>query len=356
VAEGQVDLVCGDFRLGRLPLPLHAGLFTIFAMPLLLTRDMVASLLTMAECIEAVQKAFAELAAGTAVLPLRTSLPTPGGISLYMPAYLRDGQALACKVVAVFKDNPQKHRLPTTTGTVLLQDPETGRVCCIMDGEYLTAMRTGAASGVATRLLARREGGQTAGIFGAGVQARMQLLAVAEVRRLSRAWVYDPDAGAAAAFAREMSQRLGLEVAAAADPGEAARADILCTATTSPRPVFAAREVREGAHVNAVGSHTPEARELEGELIRRARLVGDSREACLRESGDIILPLREGLIGEEHFQAELGEIVIGRKPGRLSEREITVFKSNGLAIQDAAAAGLVYRKALEAGVGVAFEL
>jgi ornithine cyclodeaminase/alanine dehydrogenase len=325
-------------------------------MPLLLTRDMVASLLTMAECIEAVEKAFAELAEGTAVLPLRTSIPTPGGISLYMPSYLRDGQALACKVVAVFKDNPEKHRLPTTTGTVLLQDAGTGRVCCIMDGEYLTAMRTGAASGVATRHLARREAGQTAGIFGAGVQARMQLLAVAEVRRLSRAWVYDPAAGAAAMFAREMSERLSLEVAAAAEPSEAAQADILCTATTSPRPVFAGGQVREGAHVNAIGSHTPEARELDGELIARAKLVGDSREACFRESGDIILPLRQGLIGEEHFYAELGEIVTGRKPGRLSEREITVFKSNGLAIQDAAAASLVYQKALAAGVGARFEL
>jgi ornithine cyclodeaminase/alanine dehydrogenase len=325
-------------------------------MPLLLNRDQVASLLTMAECIEAVERAFAELASGTAVLPLRASIPSPGGISLYMPAYLRDGQALACKVVAVFKDNPKKHRLPTITATVLLQEAETGRVCCIMDGEYLTAVRTGAASGVATRHLARREPGQTAAIFGAGVQGRMQLEGVAEVRRLSRAWVYDPDAEAASRFAREMSRRLDLEVAVASGPSEAARADILCTATTSPRPVFDGRQVREGAHVNAIGSHTPEARELDGELIRRARLVGDSREACFRESGDIVLPLREGLIGEGHFHAELGEIVSGRKPGRLSEREITVFKSNGLAIQDAAAASLVYRKALAAGAGVSLEL
>jgi ornithine cyclodeaminase/alanine dehydrogenase-like protein (mu-crystallin family) len=179
---------------------------------------------------------------------------------------------------------------------------------------------------------------------------------VAEVRRLSRAFVYDPVAETAARFAREMSKRLDLEVVATADPAGTARADILCTATTSPRPVFAGGEVREGAHVNAIGSHTPEARELDGELIRRARLVGDSREACFRESGDLILPLREGLIGEEHFYAELGEIVTGRKPGRLSDRDITVFKSNGLAIQDAAAAGLVYRKALAAGVGMRIDL
>ncbi len=325
-------------------------------MPLLLNRDMVASLLTMAECIEAVEKAFAELAAGTAVLPLRTSLPSPGGISLYMPAFLQGANALACKVVAVFKGNPEKHRLPTTTGTILLQDAQTGRVCCIMDGEYLTAVRTGAASGVATKHLARSHVGQTAGIFGAGVQARMQLEAVRQVRRLSRAFVYDILPGAAERFAREMSSRLDLEVVAVDSAREAARADIVCTATSSSLPLFAGGEVREGAHVNGIGSHTPDARELDGELIRRAKLVGDSREACFRESGDIILPVREGIIAESHFYAELGEIVTGRKAGRLTDQEITVFKSNGLAIQDAAAASLVYRKALAAGVGVSFDL
>jgi len=323
---------------------------------LLLNRETVVSLLTMAECIEAVEKAFAELSLGTAVLPLRITIPSPGGVSLYMPAYLREENALACKVVAVFKDNPVRHALPTTTGTILLQDTQTGKVCCLMDGAYLTAVRTGAASGVATRHLARPDPGQTVGIFGAGVQGRMQLEAVREVRTLSKAWVYDPAPGAAVRFADEMSARLGLEVVPVADAREAARADILCTATTSPTPLFPGREVREGTHVNGIGSHTPEARELDGELVRRAKLVGDSREACFREPGDILLPLREGLITESHFHAELGEIVTGRKPGRTSPREITLFKSNGLAIQDAAAAALVYRKALAAGVGVELEV
>jgi alanine dehydrogenase len=325
-------------------------------MPLLLNREMVASLLTMRECIEAVEKAFAELAAGTAVLPLRTAIASPGGISLYMPAYLRGEDALACKVVAVFKENPEKYRLPTTTGTILLQDTQTGRVCCIMDGAHLTAMRTGAASGVATKHLARDEAGQSVGIFGAGVQGRTQLEAVREVRSLARAWVYDAAPEAAARFAREMSVKLDLEVVPASTAREAARADILCTATSATKPLFAGGEVREGTHVNGIGSHTPEARELDSELIRRAKLVGDSREACFREAGDVILPLREGVITESHFYAELGEIVIGRKAGRTAAREITVFKSNGLAVQDAAAAGLVYRKALAGGIGVQFEL
>jgi ornithine cyclodeaminase/alanine dehydrogenase len=325
-------------------------------MPLLLDHKTVSSLLTMAECIEAVEKAFAELAGNTAVLPMRTAIRSPGGISLYMPAFLQLADALACKVVAVFQGNPEKHHLPTTTGTVLIQDPETGRVSCIMDGEYLTAVRTGAASGVATRHLARTDSGQAAGIFGAGVQGRMQLRAIKEVRKLSKAYVYDIAPEAARRFAEEMSAQLELEVIPVSSAREAARADILCTATSSPVPLFDGREVREGAHVNGIGSHTPEARELDGQLIRRAKLVGDSREACFRESGDIIIPIREGIIAESHFYAELGEIVSGRKAGRTADREITVFKSNGLAIQDAAAAGLVYRKALQAGAGVRFDL
>jgi ornithine cyclodeaminase/alanine dehydrogenase len=325
-------------------------------MPLLLNRETVASLLTIGECIEAVEKAFAELAAGTAVQPLRTAIHSPGGVSLYMPAFLQQERALACKVVAVFKENPEKHGLPTTTGTVLLQDPETGRVVCIMDGGYLTAVRTGAASGVATRYLARRDSGQTAGIFGAGVQGRTQLQAVKEVRHLSRAYVYDTALEAAKLFAKEMAAQLDLEVIPVADARQAVRSDILCTATSSPVPLFDGEEVREGAHVNGIGSHTPDARELDGKLIRRAKLVGDSREACFRESGDIIIPLREGLITQDHFYAELGEIVTGRKAGRASDHEITVFKSNGLAVQDAAAAVLVYRKALAAGAGVMFDL
>jgi ornithine cyclodeaminase/alanine dehydrogenase len=325
-------------------------------MPLLLNKETVASLLSMPECIEAVEKAFAELAANTAVQPLRTAIHSPGGVSLYMPAYLRQERALVCKVVAVFSENPLKHHLPTTTGTVLLQEPETGRVICIMDGAHLTAVRTGAASGVATRHLARKDSGQTAGIFGAGIQGRTQLQAVKEVRHISRAYVYDTAQEAAQRFAREMSAQLDLEVIPVTDVREAARADILCTATSSPVPLFDAEEVHEGAHVNGVGSHTPDARELDGKLIRRAKLVGDSREACFREAGDVIIPLREGVITEDHFYAELGEIVTGRKPGRAGDREITIFKSNGLAIQDAAAAGLVYRKALATGAGVNFDL
>lgn len=321
-------------------------------MPLLLTKDDVVRVLDMRDCIDVVEKAFAELASGTAVLPLRIGITPPDGVSLYMPAYLKQMEALACKVVTVYKNNPARHKLPTTIGKVLLQDPATGEVTCIMDGGYLTAVRTGAVSGVATKYLARSAKGQVAGIIGAGVQARMQLWAMATVRELSRAYVYDVSADALSAFVREMSAKLGIEIRAANSPAQiAAEADIICTASSSSTPVFDGSLVKPGTHINGIGSHAPSTRELDTAIIKRSKVVADSLEACLKEAGDIMIPLKEGAIPETHLYAELGEIVLGRKPARTNAQEITLFKSNGLAIQDAAAAKLVYDRARQAKIG-----
>lgn len=321
-------------------------------MPLLLTREDVQQVLQMDDCMNAVEKAFAELAKGSAVLPLRINIKPTGGLALYMPAYLPDMGALACKVVTVYKDNPKKHKLPTTIGKVLLQDPATGDVICIMDGGYLTAVRTGAASGVATRLLARTAKGQVAAIFGAGVQAHMQLWAVAEARDLKKAYVFDVDADASKKFADEMGKMLKLEVAVAESAAQMLeRADIICTATSSPTPIFDGDLVKEGTHINGIGSHTPNARELDTAIVKRSKVIADSNEACLKEAGDIMIPLSEGAIEESHLYAELGEIVVKSKPGRADDREITLFKSNGLAIQDVATAKLVYDKAVAAKIG-----
>jgi alanine dehydrogenase len=321
-------------------------------MPLLLSRNDVMKVLQMPDCMEVVEQAFAELANGTAVLPLRIPITPPDGLALYMPAYLKQLGALACKVVTVYKNNPKLHNLPTTIGKVLLQDPATGDVICIMDGGYLTAMRTGAASGVATKYLARKDKGQIAGIFGAGVQAKMQLWAVAVARDLKKAYVYDISDEAAGKFASEMSGKLNLEIIRAKSADQIlAGADIICTATSSPTPIFTGAKVREGTHINGIGSHTPGARELDTNIVMRSKFVADSYEACLKEAGDIMIPIKEGAITEKHMFAELGEIIIGKKPGREIESEITLFKSNGLAIQDVAAAKLVYDKAVEAGIG-----
>jgi ornithine cyclodeaminase/alanine dehydrogenase len=321
-------------------------------MPLLLTKDDVVRVLDMKDCIDVVEKAFAELASGSAVLPLRIGITPPDGVSLYMPAYLKQMGALACKVVTVYKNNPKQYNLPTTIGKVLLQNPATGEVTCIMDGGYLTAVRTGAVSGVATKYLARTDQGQVAGIMGAGVQAKMQLWGMATVRQLSRAYVYDISADAVSAFIREMSAKLGLEIRPADSPKQIlAVADIVCTASSSPTPLFDGSLVRPGTHINGIGSHSPTTRELDTAIIRRAKVVADSLEACLKEAGDIIMPLQEGAITQAYIHAELGDIVLGRKPARTNAEEITLFKSNGLAIQDAAAAKLAYDRARQAKIG-----
>jgi alanine dehydrogenase len=321
-------------------------------MPLLLSRQDVARVLNMKDCMEVIEKAFAEMADGTAVLPLRTAITPPDGLSLYMPAYLKGMGALACKVVTVYKNNPKKYNLPVTVGKVLLQDPNTGDVLCIMDGGYLTAVRTGAASGVATKFLARKDKGQVCGVFGAGVQAKCQLWAVAEARPLSKVLVFDISDDAVKSFIGEMSAKLSLEVVKASSSDQLLReVDIIVAATSSATPIFDGAKVREGTHINGIGSHTPSARELDTTIIKRATVVADSYEACLKEAGDIMIPISEGAIDKAHIRAELGEIITGRKPARTSDREITLFKSNGLAIQDAAAAKLVYDRAVVAGIG-----
>ncbi len=321
-------------------------------MTLVLNRDDVIKSLDMQACMERVEMAFAELAEGTAVLPLRISITPADGLALYMPAYLKKMGALACKVVTVYKKNPEKFSLPTTIGKVLLQEPATGEVICIMDGGYLTAVRTGAASGVATKYLVKKGHNGVAGIFGAGVQAKMQLWAVSLAVDLSRALVYDISSEAASNFKTEMSAKLNLEIRVGESPDRLLEeADIICTATSSSVPLFDGAKIRPGTHINGIGSHTPSARELDSTAVRRSLLVADSYEVCLNEAGDIMIPIKEGLIDRQHLKAELGEIITGKKPGRQSENEITLFKSNGLAIQDAAAAKLVFENALKAGLG-----
>jgi ornithine cyclodeaminase/alanine dehydrogenase len=309
------------------------------------------SVLKMKDCMEVVEQAFAELSNGTAVLPLRTAIAPGDGVSLYMPAHLKKMKALACKVVTVYKNNPSRFNLPVVIGKVLLQDPDSGDVICIMDGGYLTAVRTGAASGVATKYLARHGEGQVAGIFGSGVQARQQLLAVAVARKLSKAFIYDVSEEAMNKFIADLQDDVDFEIIKAASPDDAVNADIICTASSSASPVFDGKKVKPGTHINGIGSHTPTTRELDSTTVSRSKFIGDSREACFGEAGDIIIPVREGIINESHFYAELGEIITGKKAGRTNDQEITLFKSNGLAIQDAATAKLVYDKAVAAGIG-----
>ena len=326
-------------------------------MTLLLNRQNVASLLTMKDAIETVQEAFRQLALGRVTMPQRAvvRIAAHHGVHLAMPAHIGgEAEALAVKVVTVYPDNPVRHNLPSIFGLVVLHDAQTGAPLAVMDAGYLTAVRTGAVSGVATRFLARRNA-RTVGVFGASVQAETQLVAVCAVRNIKSARVFDTERNRARMFAEELSRRLDIEVLPVNHPREAiVGCDIVAVATSASTPVFDGTWLEPGQHVNAVGSHAPQARELDTTAVVRSKVVADQVEACLVEAGDLMIPIQEGAITREHVRAGLGEVVAGLKPARESDEEITLFKSVGLALQDASVASVVYRKAREAKVGTEF--
>lgn len=311
---------------------------------------------TMTEAIQAVRDAYVQLSAGHAVVPLRTPVPVEKreGVTLFMPAYLSTSDALGAKIVSIFPGNPAQG-LPLIHAVVIVVDAVTGCPVAMMDGTYLTALRTGAASGVSTDLLARTNS-HVAAIFGAGVQARTQLEAICTVRAIEKVWVYDTVPDRAAAYVEEMKGRgrpVPQDISVAESPAEAVReADVVCTATTSTTPVFYDADLKPGVHVSGVGAYTPEMQEIPAETVQRAKVVVDSRVASLAEAGDLIIPLEQGLISEADIHGEIGELAAGRIPGRESDTEVTFFKSVGLAVQDVAVAELVLNRAAELGLGV----
>jgi ornithine cyclodeaminase/alanine dehydrogenase-like protein (mu-crystallin family) len=323
---------------------------------LILKADEVRRALPMTQAIGAMKQAYASLSDGEAEVPLRTRLTIPAreALSLFMPAYVRteNGEALAVKVVSLFPRNPSRG-LAYIQAAVLVLDAHNGRAIAVLEGGSLTAIRTGAASGAAIDLLARKES-KVAAIFGAGTQGRTQLEAACTARRIDRVFIYDPDPVKAGNFLDELAGRgpIPKDLRISTSSKEAVEgADIICTATTSTKPVFSDEEIKPGAHISAIGSYTPDMQEVPAETVKRARVVVDSRAASLEEAGDIIQPLRAGLFDESHIHAEIGEIILGRKAGRGSENEITYFKSVGLAIQDAVAAQLVLENAREMKLG-----
>ncbi len=315
--------------------------------------------LPMAEAIAGMKEAYAQLSAGLATVPLRSHVNVPAhqGVSLIMPAYLAESDDLAVKIVSVYPENVSRGE-PAIHAAVLVLDAMNGRPVALLEGGALTAIRTGAASGAATDLLARQDA-KVVAIFGSGVQARTQLEAVSTVRVLDSARVYSIDKAQAHEFARSMAGRgpIPRSIQVANTPAETiAGADIVCTATTSTRPVFDGRDLEPGTHVNAIGSFRPDMQEIDIETVRRSLLVVDSREAALEEAGDLIIPLAAGDINEEHIHAELGEIVAGKKPGRTSAEQITFFKSVGVAVQDAVAGRIALRNAIAYDLGTIISL
>ncbi len=328
---------------------------------LILDNDEVKQALPMSEMISVTKNAYAALSAGQARVPQRTHLPIPAheGISLFMPAYLRHPsfESLVVKTASVFAQNPERN-LPLIHAVVLVLEAETGRPQALLEGSSLTAIRTGAASGAATDLLARSNS-QVAAIFGAGVQSRTQLEAICSVRRFEKILVYDPSPDQSSRFVAEMAGRgpVTQNIQPVNTPQEAvSQADVICCATTSNTPVFEDQHLKPGVHINGVGSYTPEMQEIPPLTVQRSYLVVDSRAAAMQEAGDLIQPIQAGLFTEDHIQAEIGEIAAGRKPGRRDEHQITVFKSVGVAVQDAAAAHLALENARKLGLGKEVEL
>jgi alanine dehydrogenase len=305
----------------------------------------IEKLLTMEETIDTVEQAFKEYAKGGVMMPPRSTIMVPkynGSIS-FMPSYLTGLDAQATKIISIYPDN-RARGLPTTVAWVVVNDPKTGMVKAFMDATYLTAMRTGAITGVAARYLAP-EDASTVAIFGAGVQGRTQTWAACTVRDIEKVYVFDVYLEARLRFAEDMTKKLGVEVLPASSGEEACRdADIVLTATTSSVPVISRKWLKDRVHVSAIGAFYPDWRELDTATVAEGKLVIDDREAIMLEAGDVLIPISEGAITEDHIYAELKELVSGQKRGRTPEDGITVFKSVGIAIQDSSVANLVLRK------------
>ncbi len=329
-------------------------------MALVLSRSDLESILTMRDNIEVVEQAVKEYMLGNVKMPLRPTIPLEKyhGMMTFMPAHIGGGMnALGVKVVSVFQDNVTKYGLPTILGTMLLFDARTGALSAIMDGAYLTAMRTGAVSGVATKYMARDDA-RTVGIFGAGVQAETQLLAICEVRNITDVKVLDLAKPKANAFREKMEKVIKAKVSVSDSSKEVVEtSDIIVAATTSRQPLFKGEWLQPGCHINGIGSHHgPGSREVDATTVKRSLVVADSKEACLKEAGDLIDPIAERVISQDHIYAELGELVVGKKKGRFKKEDITFFKSVGLALEDVSTALMVFELAKKKGVGKTISL
>jgi ornithine cyclodeaminase/alanine dehydrogenase-like protein (mu-crystallin family) len=314
---------------------------------LILSRSAVERLLRVDECIEALRRAHMAFSAGEAVMPVRLATRLRDvGLLAVMPAWLDDGPTLTVKTITSFPSNSSRG-LPVISSTVLLLDAKTGSTKAIMDGTHLTAVRTAAASALAADVLARPD-----------VQAASHLEAIATVRKLTTVTVSSRTLASAQRFVEQHAVRhepVSFRAVASGDEA-VSNADLVCTVSSARSPVFDSAAIAPGTHISAVGSHTPQTREIPGETMRVARVVVDSRDANLSECGDCMIPIAEGLFGPDHVSDELGEVLAGTQRGRTSDDEVTIYQSCGIAIQDAAAARLVYERARTAGIGSIVEL
>ena len=323
----------------------------------LLTEADVRSVLTMDDLIETMASAVRRFSTGQVEQPVRPVISVTGddGFFATMPAFARQPNALGAKFVTVFGANHTRG-LPSHLASIVLLDPDTGALRALLDGRYITEARTAAVSAVSARLLARRTASSLA-IIGSGVQAHSHLAALSRIHHLRHVAVCSPTRAHRDAFVADHQQDGTCDALRAVDhPGEAVvGADIVVLVTSSPTPVIESGWVKPGAHVISVGACRPTQREMDPDLVARARLFVDSRQAALVESGDVVLGIREGRFAADHIAGELGEVANGTA-GRRSDIEITVFKSLGLAVEDVTAAALAYERAVERGIGLELSL
>jgi ornithine cyclodeaminase/alanine dehydrogenase-like protein (mu-crystallin family) len=323
---------------------------------LIVNQHQVPELLPMEECIDVMADALTALAHGDAVMPLRgmAGMPEQAGLLAWMPSLLPGSDVMGIKVISVFPNEGTE--LESHQGAVLLFETKRGQLLAIVDASEVTAIRTAAVSGVATRLLAPQEADDLA-ILGSGTQARTHLQAMTAVRDIHRVRVWSRDPQHARAFAESQARRGGMSVEVSSTAREAVEgASIICTTTAATEPILEGKWLSPGAHVNAVGFAGPSGRELDAEAVARGRLFADRRESIQNEAGDFLLAKKEGAVGEDHVAGEIGEVLLGRVAGRTSPEEITIFESLGLAIEDLAAVNHIYRRAQETGKGTRVEL
>jgi len=322
---------------------------------LILNKKDLETLLTMEEVLEALETGFREVKEGRCVVPVRVHLGVEEfqGQFLFMPAYLPRLKQSGTKIVSVFPQNISKGK-PTIFATYLLSDPTSGELLALIEGATLTGMRTGGASALATRYLSR-EDARVLGIIGTGFQATFQVKAIRAVRPIEEVWAYDNDSTKLDDFCKNLASFI--PVHPSVNPAEVVKkADILVTSTTSNTPVFSGKDLKPGTHINAIGAFRPTMREIDEETILKAIIVMDTYEGCLSEAGDLLIPIREGKLKREAIHGDLGEVITGRKRGRRSPEEITLFKSVGFAMEDVVVAHRAYEKAIKEGKGQRVEM
>lgn len=317
---------------------------------LVLNKKDLEELLPMEEVLNVLAMGFREVKEGRCVVPVRfhLSVEEHQGQFLYMPAFLPGLNQSGTKIVSVFPQNTSKGK-PTIYATYLLSDPTTGELLALMEGATLTGIRTGGTSGLATRYLARKDA-KVLGVIGTGFQSFFQVRAIQAVRPIKEVRVYDVDPKRLQDFCQRVSPFI--KVHPVSNPSEAVSpSDILVTSTTSKTPVFSGKDLKPGAHINAIGAFRPDMREVDDETILRSKIVVDTFEGCLSEAGDLLIPMGEGKLKKEAICGDLGDLVTGRKMVRESNEEITFFKSVGFAMEDVVTAHHAYEKAIREGRG-----